>query len=75
AETEGAAAGLAALYVLGDDKRLQDYQPYWAARAGLLARLGNTKHAAQSYDRAIGLERDPALRRFLQAERGKLVQH
>ena len=34
---EGAAAGLAALDVLGDDKRLDEYQPYWAARAGLLA--------------------------------------
>ncbi|RUX07855.1 RNA polymerase subunit sigma-70 [Mesorhizobium sp. M2A.F.Ca.ET.037.01.1.1] len=73
AETEGATAGLAALYVLGDDKRLQDYQPYWAARAGLLARLGNTKQAAQAYDQAIGLERDPALRRFLQGEKAKLV--
>ncbi|TPI13522.1 RNA polymerase sigma factor [Mesorhizobium sp. B4-1-1] len=73
AETEGATAGLAALYVLGEDKRLQDYQPYWAARAGLLARLGNTKQAAQCYDRAIGLERDPALRRFLQGEKAKLI--
>ena len=75
AETEGAPAGLAALYVLGDDKRLHDYQPYWAARAGLLARLGNTRQAAESYDQAIGLERDPALRRFLQGEKAKLARH
>lgn len=74
AEDEGAAAGLAALYVLGDDKRLQDYQPYWAARAGLLARLGTTAKAAEAYDRAIGLERDAAVRRFLQAERAKLAR-
>ena len=66
------AAGLAALYVLGDDKRLNDYQPYWAARAGLLARLGNTPQAVEAYDRAIGLERDPAVRRFLQAKRAIL---
>ena len=66
AETEGAAAGLAALDVLGDDKRLADYQPYWAARAGLLARLGQAPQATEAYDRAIGLERDPAVRRFLQ---------
>lgn len=72
AETDGAAAGLAALYVLGDDKRLNDYQPYWAARAGLLARLGNTPQAVEAYDRAIGLERDPAVRRFLQAKRAIL---
>ncbi|CCV04163.1 ECF-family sigma factor [Mesorhizobium metallidurans STM 2683] len=72
AETDGAAAGLAALYVLGDDKRLADYQPYWAARAGLLARLGTTRKAAEAYDRAIGLERDPAVRRFLQGKRKEL---
>lgn len=36
AEADGAAAGLSALDELGDDKRLHDYQPYWAARAGLL---------------------------------------
>ncbi|RVD70814.1 RNA polymerase subunit sigma-70, partial [Mesorhizobium sp. M4A.F.Ca.ET.029.04.2.1] len=73
AEDEGAAAGLAALYVLGDDKRLDDYQPYWAARASLLARLGTTGLAAEAYDRAIGLERDPAVRRFLQEKRAKLT--
>ncbi|TPM05004.1 RNA polymerase sigma factor [Mesorhizobium sp. B2-3-10] len=74
AETEGAVAGLAALYVLGDDKRLNDYQPYWAARAGLLARLGQAPQALEAYDRAIGLERDPAVRRFLQARRAALIQ-
>ncbi|MCA0050094.1 RNA polymerase sigma factor [Mesorhizobium sp. B283B1A] len=72
AEAEGAVAGLAALYVLGDDKRLDDYQPYWAARAGLLARLGQVPQASQAYDRAIGLERDPAVRRFLQGKRAAL---
>ncbi|MGO4638725.1 RNA polymerase sigma factor [Mesorhizobium sp. 2RAF45] len=72
AETEGAVAGLAALYVLGDDKRLNEYQPYWAARAGLLARLGQVPQATEAYDRAIGLERDPAVRRFLQGKRATL---
>ncbi|MBZ9772925.1 RNA polymerase sigma factor [Mesorhizobium sp. CO1-1-8] len=72
AEAEGAVAGLAALYVLGDDKRLEDYQPYWAARAGLLARLGQVPQATEAYDRAIGLERDPAVRRFLQGKRAVL---
>jgi RNA polymerase sigma-70 factor, ECF subfamily len=72
AEAEGAVAGLAALYVLGDDKRLDEYQPYWAARAGLLARLGNVPDATEAYDRAIGLERDPAVRRFLQGKRAAL---
>ncbi|QKD00842.1 RNA polymerase sigma factor [Mesorhizobium loti] len=72
AETEGALAGLAALYVLGDDKRLNEYQPFWAARAGLLARLGQVPLASEAYDRAIGLERDPAVRRFLQGKRALL---
>jgi RNA polymerase sigma-70 factor, ECF subfamily len=72
AEADGAVAGLAALYVLGDDKRLDDYQPYWAARAGLLAKLGEAAQATEAYDRAIGLERDPAVRRFLQGKRAAL---
>ncbi|RUU40729.1 RNA polymerase subunit sigma-70 [Mesorhizobium sp. M6A.T.Ce.TU.002.03.1.1] len=72
AEADGAAAGLSALDELGDDKRLHDYQPYWAARAGLLARLGKTREATEAYDRAIGLERDPAVRRFLQERRAGL---
>ncbi|WP_292555501.1 hypothetical protein [Mesorhizobium sp.] len=29
--------------------------------------------AAEAYDRAIGLERDPAVRRFLQEKRAKLT--
>lgn len=65
AETRGAAAGLAALDELAGDKRLADYQPYWAARAELLARTGDPA-ADIAYQRAIGLESDPAVRRFLQ---------
>ncbi|WP_296743027.1 DUF6596 domain-containing protein [Mesorhizobium sp.] len=75
AEDEGAAAGLPALDAIGDDRRLAEYQPYWAARADLLARLGRTAEAAGAYDQAIGLERDAALRRFLQGERAKLVKN
>ena len=66
AEIDGPAAGLAALDALAGDPRLADYQPYWAARAGLQARLGQTGEAALAYQRAIGLEADPAVRRFLQ---------
>ncbi len=47
---------------MADDKRLDEYQPYWAARAELLARLGRATEATAAYDRAIGLERDPAVR-------------
>ena len=45
AETQGAAAGLAALDALSDDARLAEYQPYWAARAGLLARIGRRERS------------------------------
>ena len=65
AETRGPAAGLEALGALADDPRLRDYQPYWAARAGLLARTGEAEAAELAYERAIGLEVDPAVRRFL----------
>jgi RNA polymerase sigma-70 factor, ECF subfamily len=73
AETQGAKAGLAALDALADDARLADYQPYWAARAGLLARAGQIDAADQAYQRAIGLEADPAVRRFLQQKLAQLV--
>jgi RNA polymerase sigma-70 factor (ECF subfamily) len=66
AELRGPAEGLAALDALSNDARLADYQPYWAARAGLLARTGEIDAAEQAYNRAIGLESDPAVRRFLQ---------
>ena len=72
AETRGAAAGLAALDEIAADARLADYQPYWAARAGLLARLPDIAQADSAYQRAIGLEADPAVRHFLQARRGAL---
>ena len=72
AETRGPAAGLAALDALKDDPQLVAYQPYWAARAGLLARTGALAEAEQAYELAIGLESDPAVRRFLQQQREQL---
>lgn len=66
AEVRGPAAGLAALDALAGDERLALYQPYWAARADLLARNGDERAARVAYEQAIGLERDPAVRRFLQ---------
>jgi RNA polymerase sigma-70 factor (ECF subfamily) len=72
AETRGAAVGLANLDTLAHDTRLAEYQPYWAARAGLLARTGASEAAEAAYDRAIGLETDPAVRRFLQERRAEL---
>jgi RNA polymerase sigma-70 factor (ECF subfamily) len=71
-ESQSARAGLAALDTSCDATRLDAYQPYWAARAELLARTGDASAAHAAYDRAIGLETDPALRRFLQGRQGAL---
>ena len=73
AETRSAAEGLAALDAVAADARLPDYQPYWAARAGLLARCGRIDEADTAYRRAIGLEADPAVRCFLQERREALA--
>ena len=71
AETRGAAEGLAALPTVEPGSRLAEYQPYWAARAELLSRLGDIPAAREAYDQAIGLEADPAVRRFLQKRRAE----
>ena len=65
AEIHGAGAALEAMQAIADDARLTEYQPYWAARAELLAKTGAHAAARDAYEIAIGLERDPAVRRFL----------
>jgi predicted RNA polymerase sigma factor len=83
AEVDDAAAGLASLPDPADDPRLETYQPYWAARAELLSRVGAARagkdahnaalaDARRAYDIAIGLERDPAVRNFLLARQRQL---
>jgi len=73
-EWNGASAGLEALEEIGEQGRLKQYQPYWAARADLLAKTGATSEARRAYEMAIGLERDPAVRRFLQMRQARLKQ-
>ena len=72
AERYGAVAGLEALPRPEADVRLAEYQPYWAARAELLARTGARDEARRAYEIAIGLESDAAVRRFLQQRQGGL---
>jgi RNA polymerase sigma-70 factor, ECF subfamily len=72
AERDGAAAGLALLDDYADDPRLAEYQPYWAARAALLDETGDKAAADSAYARAIGLEPDPAVRRFLLGKKARL---
>jgi predicted RNA polymerase sigma factor len=73
-EVRGAAAGLEALPEVAVDARLAEYQPYWAARAALLAGTGAHGEAHHAYEIAIGLERDPAVRRFLQGRQAALPE-
>ncbi|WP_263730609.1 RNA polymerase sigma factor [Cellulomonas sp. SG140] len=55
---DGPDAGLAALPTTADE-----FQPYWAARADLLARAG--RDAAEAYRRAADLAADPGVADFL----------
>ncbi|HSE11166.1 MAG TPA: DUF6596 domain-containing protein [Rudaea sp.] len=73
AEVHGANAALAALQDIASDERVIEYQPYWAARAELLSRTGAHDEARHAYEIAAGLERDPAVRRFLQRRQAQLL--
>jgi RNA polymerase sigma-70 factor (ECF subfamily) len=73
AELHGAGPGLAAMQEVAGDPRLAEYQPYWAARAELLARAGAGGEARAAYEMAIGLERDAAVRRWLQQRQAALT--
>ena len=66
AEIHGPKAALEAMQEVAADPRLTEYQPYWAACAELMAKTGAYGEARDAYEVAIGLERDPAVRRFLQ---------
>jgi len=72
AEMHGPSTALAAMPEVTADARLAEYQPYWAARAELLARTGAHGEARRAYEMAIGLERDPAVRRFLERRQSAL---
>jgi RNA polymerase sigma-70 factor (ECF subfamily) len=74
AELEGAHAGLQAMPALENDTRLAEYQPFWAARAELLAKTGAYGEARHAYEIAAGLERDPAVRTFLQRRQAALPE-
>jgi len=72
AELEGERAGLDALAEVSGDPRIGSYQPYWAARAELLARNDAHGEARHAYEIAIGLERDPAVKRYLEERQAAL---
>jgi RNA polymerase sigma-70 factor (ECF subfamily) len=64
AEIAGPAAALAEIEAL-DAARLDDFQPFHAVRADLLARLGRRDEALAAYDRAIEMAPGPAERLWL----------
>jgi predicted RNA polymerase sigma factor len=72
AEVRGPHVALEELQSIAQDARIGGYQPYWATRAELLARTGARTEARQAYEIAIGLEADPAVRRFLQQRQSAL---
>jgi RNA polymerase sigma-70 factor (ECF subfamily) len=73
AEIHGASAALDAMKEVAADVRLTEYQPYWAARAELMAKAGAHREARHAYEIAIGLERDAAVRRFLRHRQSVLA--
>ena len=72
AELHGALAALVVMQEVATDEQLVEYQPYWAARAALLAKTGALGEAREAYEMAIGLERDAPVRRFLQERQAAL---
>lgn len=71
AELRGPIEGLDALAGI-DPASLENYQPYHAARADLLARAGHREEAAAAYDRAIDLTTNTIERDFLVRQRAAL---
>ena len=71
AELRGPAEGLEALAEI-DPALLENYQPYHAARADLLARAGRHDQAVAAYDRAIELATNTIERGFLVRQRAAI---
>jgi RNA polymerase sigma-70 factor (ECF subfamily) len=68
AECAGAAQALSAI----DSLQLADYQPFHAARAELLRRLGRNAEAIAAFDVAIAMSPNLAERRFLEHRRASI---
>jgi RNA polymerase sigma-70 factor (ECF subfamily) len=70
ARRDGPEKGLAgAEEVAALNPALNDYQPHWALKADLCARLGRSEAARAAYDEAIAREDDRAVIAFLEARR------
>lgn len=71
ANARGPETGLQALDAIPADE-VASYQPFWAARAHLLAAGGARAAARQAYDRAIGLSTSAVVRTYLDAMQQRL---
>jgi RNA polymerase sigma-70 factor (ECF subfamily) len=71
-EVEGPEAALASLDTIATDRRMADYQPYWAARGHLAARAGRKAEAHEALTLAMGLATDEAVRQYLANQRNQL---
>ena len=69
---DGPVAGLALIDAILARGDLTNYHLAHAARADLCRRLGRTKEARTSYERALGLTQQEPERRFLERRLGKL---
>ena len=70
-KTEGPSPALQRLEAIASSAS-DAYQPYWSARAHLLARLGRLEEARHAYDRAVGLTEEDAVRQWLLAQKRSL---
>ncbi len=68
-----AECGLEMLDEVGVGGALDRYQPYWAARADFLGRLGETQLAQDSYEHAIELSQNEPEREFLRGKAHRLT--
>ena len=71
-EDEGWPVGLAAIPALEIYPELATYQSYFAVRAALREKCGQTIGSLEDYDRAIELEHDQVVVRFLSEKRERL---
>ena len=73
AELYGPIEGLAALEAI-DTNLVENYQPYHAAGADLLARAGDGDEAVRAYDRAIDLTSNTIEQHFLHQRRAAFAK-
>lgn len=70
----GPAAGLAAIQQIDDDNSLAHYQPFYAAKADMLRRLGRINEAMKYYRQAVELSSNSSEKQYLRARLDRLEE-